>query len=83
MTHARLSDHFTEQPKTLVVSTGTGFAARRASIASRVSVVVAFEGSSLSSMRPTKRSLRSRSKTKTWGVAFGPYSRDVCCVSPS
>ncbi len=78
-----MSDHFTEQPKTLVVSTGTGFPASTASMASRASCVVAFAGFSLSSTRPAKRSFRSASKTKTCGVATGPYCRDIASVSPS
>ena len=78
-----MSAHFTEQPKTLVVSTGTGRPASTASIASRASAVLAFAGSSLSSTRPAKRSLRAASNTKTCGVATGPYLRAVVCVSPS
>ena len=82
-TQGRLSDHLTEQPKTLVVSTGTGFPARTASMALRASCVVTFAGFSPSSTRPTKRSFRSASKTKTCGVATGPYCRDIASVSPS
>ena len=51
-TEPRLSAHFTEQPKTLVVSTATGLPASTASIASLASFVVAFAGFSLSSTRP-------------------------------
>ena len=82
-THARLSDHLTEQPKTLVVSTGTGFPASTASMALRASLAVTLAGFSPSSTRPTKRSFRSASKTKTCGVATGPYFRDIASVSPS
>ena len=72
LAESRLSIHLIEQPKTFVFSTGTGLPAKRASMALRVSWDLTRSGFSESSIRPTKRSFRWRSKTKACGVAAGP-----------
>src|SRR5262249_13167841 len=59
---ACFSAHLVEQPKTRVLSTGTGLPARRAKTAFRASCDLTVL-TSASSNRPTYRSLRAESKT--------------------
>src|SRR6185312_225445 len=67
------SAHLMEQPNTLVVATGTGFPASRASIAFRVSNSVGvLVGFSISSILPLYRRILFLSKINTCGVAIGP-----------
>src|SRR5690606_6191607 len=82
--HSPFHDHLTEQPNVFVLSTGTSLPLTNASSAFTKSVVFGSTyGFSVSSILPLYLNTLSLSKTKTWGVAKGPYAKDAFWVSPS